>query len=257
VRFEVDATLRAPPQTVAESAAWADELTTLAARVDTTLRAVPPPDLDRVALHRALVAEQPDSEAFAVLLARSLVRARQPDEAIRALEPHVGGGRRASAEALAGWLWALGASTMVNARFEEAAALASALPEEGQVQHALGDLASRVGRVDVAEAAYRRALQTTPENAVALNNLAWLLRTQPARRSEALQLAARSVAIDARAPAAWDTLAELRALTEDWSGALDAIERARALPGADATALSEKAAAYRAARDAAPREERP
>jgi len=257
VRFEVDATLRAPPQSIAESAAWADELTTLAARVDTTLRATPPTSLDRVALHRALVAEQPDSEDFALLLARSLLRAQQAEEAVRVLDPHIVADRLASPEALAGWLWALGASTAASDRFEEAAARAATLPRDSRVQHALGDLAGRAGRIDAAEAAYRRALEAAPENAVALNNLAWLLRAQPGRRAEAVQLAERSVAVDATSPAAWDTLAELRALTGDWSGALNALERARALPGADAPALSAKAAAYRAARDAAPRTETP
>jgi cytochrome c-type biogenesis protein CcmH/NrfG len=71
------------------------------------------------------------------------------------------------------------------------------------------------------------------------------------------QGAERSVELDPDSPAAWDTLAELRALTTDWSGALDAVERARALPGADAATLNAKAEAYRAARDAAPRAESP
>lgn len=257
VRFEVDATLRAPPRSVAESATWADELTTLAARVDTTLRATPPPSLDRVALHRALVAEQPESEDLAVLLARTLLRAGQADEAVRVLDPHVGVERRTSPEALAAWLWALGASSAAADRFDEAAARAAAQPREGRVQHALGDLAGRVRRIETAEAAYRRALEVAPDNPIALNNLAWLLREQPTQRAEAVKLAERSVELDPDSPAAWDTLAELRALTTDWSGALDAVERARALPGADAATLNAKAEAYRAARDAAPRAESP
>ena len=138
-----------------------------------------------------------------------------------------------------------------------AAARAAAQPREGRVQHALGDLAGRVRRIEAAEAAYRRALEVAPDNPIALNNLAWLLREQPTQRAEAVKLAERSVELDPDSPAAWDTLAELRALTTDWSGALDAVERALALPGADAAALNAKAEAYRAARDAAPRAESP
>ncbi len=104
-------------------------------------------------------------------------------------------------------------------------ALALALPAAASAQSDEARAASRAdaraaqeaaeaGRLAEAEATFRRALEVWPENAVALNNLAWLLLTAPdegfRRPGEALPLAERAVALEPRRAAFVDTLALAR-----------------------------------------------
>ena len=93
----------------------------------------------------------------------------------------------------------------------------------------VGDLAAASGESDEAESAYRKALGLDPTSSHVLNNLAWMLRHTPDRRSEALDLAMRAVQIDPTSDAAWDTLAELHFFDGAPHKALEAIERALAI----------------------------
>ena len=56
----------------------------------------------------------------------------------------------------------------------------------------LAQLEERTGNVPAAVAAYRRAVERAPDNAILLNNLAYLLSADPAARDEAVRLAERA-----------------------------------------------------------------
>jgi cytochrome c-type biogenesis protein CcmH/NrfG len=75
----------------------------------------------------------------------------------------------------------------------------------------LGDLYFGRRSFDQAVAAYRSALKLEPDNAIVLNNYAWLLATceDPTMRNPklALELAERAVSLE-KSPHALDTLAE-------------------------------------------------
>lgn len=62
------------------------------------------------------------------------------------------------------------------------------------------------GKPEPAETAYRRALAESPDDAQALNNLAFLLLAQPGRAAEALPLAERAFKLTPKNPEVLDTL---------------------------------------------------
>ncbi len=76
-----------------------------------------------------------------------------------------------------------------------------------------------------AAASYRQALRREPQNAEAMNNLAWvLLRAGDAER--ALPWAEEAVALDPHHPAFLDTLAEIRLARGETEAAARLLERA-------------------------------
>lgn len=83
-------------------------------------------------------------------------------------------------------------------------------PVNDRLFAAYGSLLLEAGEYAKAEAALRRSLETFPDDATALNNLAWLYATSPPpfRKPElALDLALRAASRD-QAPYILDTLAE-------------------------------------------------
>jgi tetratricopeptide (TPR) repeat protein len=93
----------------------------------------------------------------------------------------------------------------------------------------LAQLEERTGNVPAAVAAYRRAVERAPENAILLNNLAYLLSTEPAARDEAVRLAERAQGLAPQSPVVADTLGWLLFLQGD-------LPRAEALLAAAAKA---------------------
>jgi len=75
----------------------------------------------------------------------------------------------------------------------------------------LGNALFGLGRLDPAEAEYREAVRLLPDNAEALNNLAWLLVQRGRSLAEAEDLAARAVRLEPGRAAFRDTLAAARA----------------------------------------------
>ncbi len=75
-----------------------------------------------------------------------------------------------------------------------------------QVYTLLGILEDSRGRFFEAEAAYRKALETAPDLAIAANNLAWLLTEQQGNLDEALQLATSAANRDPSVAGYHDTL---------------------------------------------------
>ncbi len=184
----------------------------------------------------------PPTEVFLALSGLHL-RAQRPEQALGALREGVSR-RPADAELGRRLLVTLTAAGRHEEALAEARKQARQRPDDATVQALLGDLASNHGEHETAESAYRAALKAMPNDARVVNNLAWMLREVPARRTEALALARRAVELDPKMPAAWDTLAELLFLGGDPQAALEAIDRALALQPVDRSAYEARRRQY-------------
>ncbi|HTH51845.1 MAG TPA: tetratricopeptide repeat protein, partial [Pyrinomonadaceae bacterium] len=94
-------------------------------------------------------------------------------------------------------------------RADEAAAQynrALAIRPSGEVYTLLGVLEDSRGNAAAAEAAYRRALEITPEAPIAANNLAWIIAENGGNLDEALQLATLATTKSPNSPNFFDTL---------------------------------------------------
>ena len=113
-------------------------------------------------------------------------------------------------------------------------------PESVRAWVNLGNVTAGQGRRTDAETAYRRALAVAPEDRDALNNLAWLLRDEPARLEEAEALAARAAALPGEdRPLALDTLGRIQAARGRCGEAVATLREAlEARPLLDATRRS-------------------
>ena len=78
-------------------------------------------------------------------------------------------------------------------------------PTAGNLLVALADLRDAEGKDGEAETIYRRILAANPRNALALNNLAWMLAFQPGKGAEALDLVDRRIEITGPSPSVLDT----------------------------------------------------
>ena len=112
---------------------------------------------------------------------------------------------------------------------EAARRLADANPGDIDAQVFLGDVAAELDDRSTAEGAYRSALLREPDNPRILNTLAWFLRKEPERRTEAIGLIRRALSINPDMDTAWDTLAELYYREGQYVEALIAIDRALSL----------------------------
>lgn len=82
-------------------------------------------------------------------------------------------------------------------------------PADAAFSFYLGDLALAQNKFEVAEKYYQDVLKQQPENAAALNNLAWLFNRS--NRAQALEFAEKAVRLQPKQPALLDTLAEIYA----------------------------------------------
>jgi predicted Zn-dependent protease len=109
-----------------------------------------------------------------------------------------------------------------------------------------------MGKDKEAIQAYERILDLDPDQAVSINNLAWLLVTVPNKelRNEvrALQLAKKAVALK-RSPVFLDTLAEAYYVNGSIQGAVKAIEEAIALARENKGYYERQLKKFSAARD--------
>jgi mono/diheme cytochrome c family protein len=109
------------------------------------------------------------------------------------------------------------------------AASAAQQPASAAAQFNLGTALTVAGRLDDAASAFERALAIRPAYAQARNNLG-RVRLEQRRVDEALRHLREAVRLDPQNPQAWFNLAEASAANMDWSGALDALDRAARLP---------------------------
>ena len=80
------------------------------------------------------------------------------------------------------------------------------LRPSAQIYTLLGMLEESRGRIDNAESAYRKALESSSDQPIAANNLAWLLAERQGNLDEALQLASDAVNMDPEIAGYHDTL---------------------------------------------------
>jgi predicted Zn-dependent protease len=114
------------------------------------------------------------------------------------------------------------ASTVNDAQRQQVAAWAAEAvekrPDELLLAGKLGVIRVRQGRLDEAEAIFRRLLSRNPANTEALNNLAWLLAMRDrTKAAEAIALVDRAIAISGEDP----VLADTRAVARIQLGQLD------------------------------------
>jgi cellulose synthase operon protein C len=97
-------------------------------------------------------------------------------------------------------------------------------PEDPMFTYYIGDRALAAGEYDKAEAYLRRSLVKAPQNAVALNNLAWLLHR--AGKPGALEMVEKAAALQPNNAAFLDTAAEIYAASNKLDKALATQKRA-------------------------------
>jgi Flp pilus assembly protein TadD len=100
---------------------------------------------------------------------------------------------------------ALMASQQTAAADRHAAAWVRAHPDDAGFHFFLGDTALARQRLPEAETHYRNVLKVQPDNALALNNVAWLMAT--AKKPGAVEMARKATALLPNRPVILDTLA--------------------------------------------------
>lgn len=142
----------------------------------------------------------------------SLLRAKTSETTAKLHTTLLAGGKTAEAERLsAEWL--------------------KANPKDAGFNYYLGDLALAQNKLDVAEARYRAVLEVQPENALAMNNVAWLLARQGKPGAVAMAEKANEL-LPNRAPIV-DTLASALEAENQLPKAIEAQKRAIALEPKD------------------------
>jgi tetratricopeptide (TPR) repeat protein len=122
----------------------------------------------------------------------------------------------------------LASETYSPDRQQQMTELADHHPEDGFAQFALGWLARRGGDLQLAERAYRHALQIWPHDDRVLNNLGNTLAMQ-GRSDEALVMYQRAYAADSRNAAAYFNASQIFTQRFEYKPANDALSRASAL----------------------------
>jgi putative PEP-CTERM system TPR-repeat lipoprotein len=97
-------------------------------------------------------------------------------------------------------------------------------PQDASFRFYLGDFALASRQFDRAESLYREVLKLQPENALALNNVAWLMAT--AKKPGAVDMARKAVALLPERPVVMDTLALALASEGQMPEAVDVMRRA-------------------------------
>ncbi len=153
-----------------------------------------------------------DAAATAYRSALQLVKS--PEGAIRLHSALLGGGKAADAERMA-----------ADWRKE--------FPKDAAFSYYLGDVALSQNKLALAEANYRAVLEVQPQNALAMNNVAWLMVKQG--KPGAVDLAQKAVALASDKAALRDTLATAQEADNLIPQAIESQKRAVALAPKDAS----------------------
>jgi putative PEP-CTERM system TPR-repeat lipoprotein len=122
---------------------------------------------------------------------------------------------------------ALTASKQEAAAEKHAAEWIKAHPRDAEFQFYLGDFALAARNLPQAEARYREVLKLQPENALALNNVAWLMAT--AKKPGSVAMAEKASALLPNRPVIMDTLAMALAAEGQPAKAVEVMKKALAL----------------------------
>ncbi|AMV37482.1 tetratricopeptide repeat protein [Planctomyces sp. SH-PL62] len=187
------------------------------------------PDAERA--FRAFAARAPEDSARRLVLARFLAQHDRIDEAVTLCEGAVAAGPHVLAPAVMNVLGASKAPTpeqraRLAALVEQAAA---ASPDDPEVLLQFASLRSSQGRRDEAEKIYGRILATFPDDAGALNDLAWLLGSQARDLDEALRLVDRALTVVGPDASLLDTRAMIRLGRKEPAAAVQDLDQAIAL----------------------------
>jgi tetratricopeptide (TPR) repeat protein len=140
----------------------------------------------------------------------------------------------------------LAASIADDERFRDLAiardGLSRALAESGRTAEAIQERQIALQIWEILEANHPRVAEYRGRRANTLNDLAWLLATDPGTSTRdparAVALAEESVRISPDHDASWNTLGVARYRAGDWTGAIEALERSAAFsPGGVGTAF--------------------
>ena len=101
-------------------------------------------------------------------------------------------------------------------------------PRDAEFQAYVGDIAMAKGQFDIAERQFRIVLKLHAENALAMNNIAWILNKQ-GKPAAALEMAEQAVKLHPKAPGLMDTLAMVLASNNQLMRALEVQKAAVAL----------------------------
>jgi Flp pilus assembly protein TadD len=102
-------------------------------------------------------------------------------------------------------------------------------PADSEIRTQYGTLLLSSGNTANAKKEFETVLKQKPDNAVAMNNLSWIIQKEDPKR--ALELATRSVQISPRSPEMIDTLGWMKLNGADQPGALKLLQRAHDLDG--------------------------
>jgi tetratricopeptide (TPR) repeat protein len=203
-----------------------------------------------VAALTRLAADHPGRAAVELHLARALLAAGRGDEAALHFDRCLAADPDC-VEARVGSIALAAAAGRLAPLVASLRAAADASPRDPTLRFALGVAAEHEGRTDAAEREYRAALAAAPRFAIAANNLAWLVASQPGRAAEARPFAETAGRLLPRNPHVLDTRGWVRLLCADAAGAeADLARAARLLP--ERVDVAGRLARARAALAAAP-----
>jgi tetratricopeptide (TPR) repeat protein len=217
--------------------------------------------------------EAEEALAFASELAGQGRMVEAGQEFHRAIDLASGGGDLASREVLARALDGLGHTLLADGRYEGATSafrealvirdglaaespdegcfrdlaiardgLSRALADSGRIAEAIEERRIALQIWEILEANHPRVVEYRDRRANTLNDLAWLLATDPSPSPQdparAVALAEESLRISPDHDASWNTLGVSRYRAGDWAGAIEALERSAASsPGGVGTAF--------------------
>lgn len=99
-------------------------------------------------------------------------------------------------------------------------------PRAAEVKLAMGDVNLGAGRRTLAEANYRDAIELSPKNPLAYNNLAWTILDRKDESGEAVRLAKLAVTLSPNSSPFYDTLGWAHRASGNLTGALASIKQA-------------------------------
>jgi eukaryotic-like serine/threonine-protein kinase len=218
-------------------------------------------DRDAEAIDRELDADDPASPVAQIHLANALLRIRRPGEAeeafrlaisrLEALQAAIRPAPQEYSQLHAETQHQLARLLIAGKRVEEAEPIlleaiggyeriVASSPEYHVALNNLGlcyvrlaQLLAGRDRPQEAATAYRKALAFTPDNATAINDLAWMLAASPDPKlrdpGKAVELAERAVALAPKQASSWNTLGVARYRAGEWQTSIDALKKAEEL----------------------------